>query len=345
MRYARTIDTGFDSCLIGFGGRQDIESAMFDPSTLSAGGVDEVQTLTVTGGPGGGSFTLTYKNQTTSAIPYNASAAVVQAALRALLGIGPTGVTVTGSGGGPWTLAYGGGLGKRDIAPLVVDPTGLTGGTSPNVTVTETTKGDASYSGLYVITSGLILAKTADGKYMQEYTGAGDINEVQTVTETGTPAGGTIILAFDGEQTGTIPFNASAATVQTALEALPNIDPGDVLVTGGAGPGTPWVVTFMGQYQAQSVPLMTAASALTGGTTPGVGVAQTTQGGTTQAIEGIFEGYREFLAPTREAAKLIPVYGRNATFNKNKIKNYAAHAGALAAWGKTVDATFRVQNN
>ena len=52
--------------------------------------------------------------------------------------------------------------------------------------------------------------------------------------------------------TASIPIEASGAEVQAALVALPNIDPGDVAVTGpGGAPGEaggPWVVSFGGRY-------------------------------------------------------------------------------------------------
>ena len=44
-----------------------------------SGTTDEVQTVTITGGPTGGTFTLTWGGQTTAAIAYNATAATVQA--------------------------------------------------------------------------------------------------------------------------------------------------------------------------------------------------------------------------------------------------------------------------
>ncbi len=107
-------------------------------------------------------------------------------------------------------------------------------------------------------------------------------SEVQTVTITGTPTGGTFTLTFSGATTSTIAYNATAATVQTALNGLSNIDPGDVAVTGGPGPGTPWVVTFGGAYAGVDVPTMTgSAVGLTGGTTPAVNVAVTTPGSST----------------------------------------------------------------
>lgn len=101
--------------------------------------------------------------------------------------------------------------------------------------------------------------------------------EVQTVTITGTPTGGTFTLTFDGQTTGPIAFDATNTVVDTALEALSNIGVGEVAVTGGPGPGTPYVVTFLGTLG--NVPQMTASGAgLTGGVTPAVAVTTNTGG-------------------------------------------------------------------
>lgn len=103
--------------------------------------------------------------------------------------------------------------------------------------------------------------------------------EVQQVAITGGPTGGSFTLTLDGQTTGAIAYNATAAQVQTALEALSNIDPGDVTVTGGPLPDTAVTVTFGGQYANTNVPQMTATSSLTGGTTPAVTVTTTQEGG------------------------------------------------------------------
>lgn len=54
-------------------------------------GVSEIVTITVANATGG-TFTLTYEGQTTSALAYNADATAVQTALRALTRIGATGI-------------------------------------------------------------------------------------------------------------------------------------------------------------------------------------------------------------------------------------------------------------
>ncbi len=108
--------------------------------------------------------------------------------------------------------------------------------------------------------------------------GANGTNEVQTVTITGAPTGGTFTLTFAGQTTAPIPHNATAAQVRAALEALSNIAVGDVACAGGPLPATAVTVTFQGELGFQNVAQMTAAGSFTGGSSPGVSVATTTAG-------------------------------------------------------------------
>ncbi len=127
------------------------------------------------------------------------------------------------------------------------------------------------------VPSGTILVDLGNNMYGPY---GGNASEVQTVTITGTPTGGTFPLTVAGQTTGAVAYNATAATVKAALEALSNVNVGDVSVSGGPGPGTPYVVTFGGQYAGEDMPAMTASGAsLTGGTSPAVGVTTTTAGG------------------------------------------------------------------
>jgi len=104
-------------------------------------------------------------------------------------------------------------------------------------------------------------------------------NEQQTITITGTPTGGTFTLTYDGQTTGAIAFNATAATVDTALELLSNIGAGDVTCTGGVLPGTPVVCEFTGALADTDVVEMTADGALlTGGASPDAAVTTTQPG-------------------------------------------------------------------
>jgi len=101
---------------------------------------------------------------------------------------------------------------------------------------------------------------------------AGGTGEVQTITISGTPTGGTFTPALSGyASVGAQTYNVTTSALQTALRAAWNIP---VTVSGTAG--TSYVVTFVAAEG--DVPLMTVTSALTGGTSPTATVATTTPG-------------------------------------------------------------------
>lgn len=78
--------------------------------------------------------------------------------------------------------------------------------------------------------------------------------------------------------TGTIARNASAATLETALEAI--YGAGNVDVTGGGAPGTPYVVTFQSALADLDIPLPIAVpTALAPANTTPVLISVTTRGG------------------------------------------------------------------
>lgn len=164
-----------DSCIRGFTGNAIVDSYVFDASTVTVdsqgfyhipehslmtrsttdptkvkvytgagSNVNAVQTATITGTPTGGTFTLTFSGQTTSAISYSASAATVATALVALGNIGASGnVGVTGSAGGPYVITFGGLLGNQPV-PAITAAGAFTGGTSPAIAVAQTTTGSAA---------------------------------------------------------------------------------------------------------------------------------------------------------------------------------------------------------
>lgn len=114
--------------------------------------------------------------------------------------------------------------------------------------------------------------------------GAGATDAEQTITITGGPTGGNFRLVWGGQTTATIPYNASAATVQAALQALSSIGVGNATVTGGPGPNTAWVVTFRGALggTAQANINPTGLGGLTGGTSVAVTATTTQTGGQPQ---------------------------------------------------------------
>ena len=85
---------------------------------------------------------------------------------------------------------------------------------------------------------------------------AAAFNEIQEIDLGSQITGGTFRLFFGGNSTADINFDAAAADVQSALEALPNVDPGDVSISGGSLPGTPVTVEFAGQFAQTNVPQM-----------------------------------------------------------------------------------------
>lgn len=107
-----------------------------------------------------------------------------------------------------------------------------------------------------------------------QYTTTGE-NETQTVSITGTPTGGTFTLTFRGQTTGNIAFDAAAAAVESAFEALSTVGAGNGTVSG-SNPN--FTVTFTGDLANTPLPLITAADALTGGSSPEVVIAQTNAG-------------------------------------------------------------------
>jgi hypothetical protein len=123
------------------------------------------------------------------------------------------------------------------------------------------------------------------GTVLGQFTGTAT-NEVQTLTATGTVSGGTYKLSFDGYETAALAYNASVAVVQAAIDALANVDPGDITVGGGAFPGTPLTFTFAGQFAARNVPLIAVSSSVTGGGS--IAMAQTTAGVSSSGTYGTY---------------------------------------------------------
>ncbi|HEY3782359.1 MAG TPA: hypothetical protein VGL56_14855 [Fimbriimonadaceae bacterium] len=109
--------------------------ALQDAITPSTG-QNAVFTVTQAGSATGGAFILLFDNQPVS-VAYNAAASVVQTAIQALGGIWAS-ATVAGSTGGPYTVTNTGGI---PIQLPSVNYAGLTGGTTPTVTVAQTSAG------------------------------------------------------------------------------------------------------------------------------------------------------------------------------------------------------------
>jgi hypothetical protein len=214
--------------------------------TTSGSGVNDLQTLSVSGNPTGGTFTLAFGGQTTAAIPFNATAAQVQAALVALSSIGAGNVVCAGGAlpGAAVTVTFQGTLGFAPQIAITAPVNNLTGGTNPAPAIAHTAAGSG-------------------------------VNDVQTLSLGGAPAGGTFALSFGGQTTTAISFNATAAQVQSALQALSSIGTGNVVCAAGPLPGNV-TITFGGALAAHAQAVIgVAANNLTG---PGPQIAHTTTG-------------------------------------------------------------------
>lgn len=111
-----------------------------------------------------------------------------------------------------------------------------------------------------------------------ELTGAGGTNEIQTLTFDTDVDGGTFTITWRGYTTAAIAWNATAATIKTAmLAAMPILVTGDLTASGSAG--GPHTFTFTGAYAGANVDLLSIdISGLTDG-----GVAVTSD--TTAVVE------------------------------------------------------------
>src|SRR6266704_1977850 len=89
--------------------------------------IDNIQTLTFGGGVTGGTFTLSYRGQTTAPITYavGLTSETVNTAFQ-LLSTVSTNCTVTGSAGGPYTFTFSGGL-ASDMSPVTAPNVSLSG--------------------------------------------------------------------------------------------------------------------------------------------------------------------------------------------------------------------------
>jgi len=177
----------------------------------------------------GGTFTLTYNGQTTTALDWDALTSDVQSALEALSNIGTGNVSVTQSQNSlsaqEWTLVFQGALAGQNLSQVTINSAGVhaSAGSITSIQATDVQGGVAS-------------------------------NAVQTLTLY-SANGGTFTLTYIDQTTTPIAWNAPASDVQSALTALSNIGAGNVQVTGNAG--GPWTVRFQNALSGQNLTALT----------------------------------------------------------------------------------------
>lgn len=193
----------------------------------------------------GGTFTITYGGDTTSAIAYNATAATVQTALNDLASITSAGgVTVTQTGTA-FRVAF---VSDGVITAITANAAGLTPASESAITTIQA--GTVSAKGIYVVrfkaspASSIILDDEVIDSIAIDTTQEGvtdTTQEIQTITFGDEVYGGFFTLAIGAEKTVMMSISTlstpsqfkqpTASIIQTSLRALPAITTG-VTVTG-----------------------------------------------------------------------------------------------------------------
>ncbi len=160
--------------------------------------------------------------------------------------------------------------------------------------------------------SGLPLGKITSSGLYGPY--AGRTSEVQTITINAT--GGTFTITLEGQTTTALAWNATAAVVKTAMEALSNVQPGDVAVSLAS---LVYTFTFAGKFAGENVAVMTTnAASLTGGA--GTAVVATSTAGGAVASDGS-ETLAGFLLCAVDAPSVNTIDVQGAMLEHGKVLN------------------------
>src|SRR4051794_3993430 len=142
------------------------------------------------------------------------------------------------------------------------------------------------------------------------------LDEQQTVRVTNATAG-TFTLTFNGQTTDALPYNATAAQVDTALEALSNVGANNIQTSGGPVNTANVNVFFRRTLQQSNQNQITATSSLTG-TTPTLTTATAQEGGWFQRPTG--DDRRSTLNTNDLRGKLLRIHVKDTVtagdFNK-----------------------------
>lgn len=229
-----------------------------------------------------------------------------------------------------------------DLGPgiLFTAPYSLAGATEAGQVLASITPGFAGrvVNSFAVVTTAVTTASrsAAVQPYVDKTPGT---NQVNTISTTGVPTGGTFTLTVNGVTSAPIAFNAAAATIQAALVAMSNIAAGDVVAAGGALP-TAVTLTWGGAYAGQVVTVSANGAALTGGTTPTATSVVTTAGavgsdgfGPRATVGGLISLTSAIATP---ASKIVPgtmVTGKNE-FGPTGVISFRTNATVPTAFAE-----------
>jgi VCBS repeat-containing protein len=255
-----------------------------------------------------GAFTSTPPTEASVGVPlvYNANApGEGTAGFVFSLTNAPTGATVNGvTGEVLWTPAANQ-VGNHVFQVVATDAAGNATNQTLNVTVGQAVPKKIEITLTLTTTTGQPLSSLDVNQEFVLNAFVKDVrNESQFVTLNGSPTGGTFTLTFNGQTTAPIAFdsagdfNAIAASIESALEALANIGTGNVNVTHApvnGGETRRWQVEFVGALGSREVENMTGnAAGLTGGTSAAVAVTESNSpaGASTVYMDILFDALR-----------------------------------------------------
>lgn len=198
--------------------------------TLTNNGQNEINCIFFDLVPNMGTWKLEYAGQQTGFLAHNISNADLKTALEGLSTIGVGNVDVlNGVGGEKYRVEFKGAMAKQPLAfTLTMVTNTMTAATLVVPEIEATTEGESPNSGT---------------------------NEQQKIIFSQVPTTGQWTLNYNGNTTTLLAFNAAASAVQAALEALPSVGAGNVVVSGTYSLG--FTVLFQGALGAQDAPLLT----------------------------------------------------------------------------------------
>lgn len=201
--------------------------------------------------------------------------------------------------------------------------------------VSTFTEGTHYPSGGGLIKSGTAIVRNSGSGLWEPWSANDPTSEVQTVTVDAT--GGTFTISLDGETSGTIAANASAATVQAALEAMSNIEVGDVTVTrSGSANAYVYTLTWAGDRAGKNVPAVTTgAGSLTGGAGTAT-VATSTAGAAATYTEVGLLGRSVKVVSSSSADVGVPIFEHGAVIESKLPSNHGVNAFFKTAAGSRI---------
>lgn len=258
-----------------------IDPSTLLPVSLALGSIGQLPTA--------GTFTVTYGANTTTALAFNITAAALSTALNLLASVTSAGgVTVTGNAGGPYRITF---TTPGVISTVFSVNAGELSPTSQGIVAIAVT-GSTGVNEVQVITllqnpAALLTSWTATYgaiSVTQLQAGGSGLNSIQRITvPQGTYAGAfSLSWAASGSppSTGAIPYNATAAQVQTAFSALAGVGAAQVAVVLSSP--TTWDITFQGTLAGLAQPAIVASGT-------GLMMPQYLAGNLNLNVQGIFD--------------------------------------------------------